>query len=127
MFPVSRTIDRYDATFDHDGLIANAGLIMIATLMSRLGLERLANKWVHTGSFVPGRKVCTLIAAMIAGATHIDHVDVLRSGATQTVLPFKVMAPSTMGTFLRYAEDAFMPSRWVWCLRRAGLGVVDSA
>ena len=101
MLPVSRTIDRFDATFDHDNLIANAGLIVIATLMSRLGLERLANKWIHTGSFAPGRKICTLIAAMVAGATHIDHVDVLRAGATQTVLPFKVMAPSTIGTFLR--------------------------
>jgi len=69
------TIDRFDATFDHDGLIANAGLIMIATLMSRLGLERLTNKWIHTGSFAPGRKICTLIAAMVAGATHIDHID----------------------------------------------------
>ena len=101
MFPVSRTIDRYETTFDHDGLIANAGLIVIATLMSRLGLERLTNRWVHTGSFLPGRKICTLIAAMVAGATHIDHVDVLRAGATQTVLPFRVMAPSTIGTFLR--------------------------
>jgi len=98
VFPVSRTIDRYDTTFDHDGLIANAGLIVIATLMSRLGLEALANRWVHTGSFAPGRKLCTLIAAMIAGATHIDHVDLLRAGATQSVLPFKVMAPSTIGT-----------------------------
>ena len=101
MFPVSRTIDRYEASFDHDGLIANAGLIVIATLMSRLGLERLANRWVHTGSFLPGRKICTLIAAMVAGATHIDHVDVLRAGATQTVLGFKVMATSTIGTVLR--------------------------
>ena len=90
MFPVSRTIDRYDTTFDHDGLTANAGLIMIATLMSRLGLERLVNTWVRTGSFAPGRKICTLVAAMIAGATHIDHVDVLRAGATQTVLPFRL-------------------------------------
>ncbi|MEO6122198.1 MAG: transposase [Ilumatobacteraceae bacterium] len=53
MLPVSRTIDRYDTTFDNDGLIANAGLIMIATLMSRLGLERLVNTWVRTGSFAP--------------------------------------------------------------------------
>ena len=73
MFPVSRTLDRYDVSFDHDGLIANAGLIMAATLMSRFGLETLANRWVRTGSFLPGRKLCTLIAAMIAGATHIDH------------------------------------------------------
>lgn len=38
---------------------------------------------------------------MLAGATHIDHVNMLRAGATQRVLPFKVMAPSTIGTFLR--------------------------
>jgi len=64
---------------------------------------------------------------MIAGATHIDHTDMLRAGATQQVLPFRVMAPSTVGTFLRYAEAAFMPSRWVWCLWLAGLGLIDSA
>ena len=108
MFPVSRTIDRYGTTFDHDGLIANAGLVVIATLMSRLGLEALANRWVHTGSFAPGRKLCTLNAAMVAGATHIDHVDVLRVGATQSVLPFKVMAPSTIGTFLRTFTFGFV-------------------
>ena len=108
MFPVSRTIDRFDTTFDHDGLIANAGLIVAATLMSRLGLESLANRWVRTGSFLPGRKICTLIAAMLAGATHIDHVDVLRSGATQSVLPFRVMAPSTIGTFLRSFTFGFV-------------------
>ncbi len=52
MFPVSRTIDRegYDTTFDHDGLIANAGLIVVATLMSRLGLERLVNTWRNLSS-----------------------------------------------------------------------------
>ena len=108
MFPVSRTIDRFDTTFDHDGLIANAGLIVAATLMSRLDLERLANTWVRTGSFLPGRKLCTLIAAMLAGATHIDHVDVLRAGATQSVLPFRVMAPSTIGTFLRTFTFGFV-------------------
>ena len=108
MLPVSRTIDRFDATFDHDNLVANAGLIIVATLMSRLGLEQLANRWVHTGSFAPGRKICSLIAAMVAGATHIDHVNMLRAGATQTVLPFRVMAPSTIGTFLRTFTFGFV-------------------
>ena len=27
MWPVSRTIDRYDTVFDHDGLVSNAGLL----------------------------------------------------------------------------------------------------
>lgn len=97
----SRTIDRLDATFDHDGLVANAGLVVAATLMARLGLEVLINERVKTGSANPGRKLLTLVAAMLAGATHIDHVDMLRAGATQRVLGFVVAAPSTVGTFLR--------------------------
>ena len=97
----SRRIDRLQATFDHDGIVANAGLLVPATLMTRLGLEALINTWVTTGSARPGRKILTIVAAMIAGGTHIDHVDMLRAGATQAVLPFRVMAPSTIGSFLR--------------------------
>jgi len=97
----SRRIDRLQTTFDHDGIVANVGLLVPATLMSRLGLEALINTWVRTGSSRPGRKILTIVAAMLAGGTHIDHVDMLRAGATQAVLPFRVMAPSTIGTFLR--------------------------
>ena len=97
----SRKVDRLEATFDHDGLVANAGLVVPATLMVRLGLEALIDTWVRTGSARPGRKILTLVAAMIAGATHIDHVNMLRAGATGRVLPFKPMAASTIGTFLR--------------------------
>ncbi|MFP5580236.1 MAG: IS1380 family transposase [Acidimicrobiia bacterium] len=92
-------------TFDDETLIADAGLIVPATLMGRLGLERMVNETVRLGGRVggalPGRKVLTLITAILAGATHIDHADRLRAGATQAVLPFRVMAPSTLGTFLR--------------------------
>jgi hypothetical protein len=43
----------------------------------------------------------TLVSAIVAGGSHIDHANVLRAGGTQRVLPFRVMAPSTLGTFLR--------------------------
>jgi hypothetical protein len=103
--PVSRGIDRIGVTFDEPSLVADAGLIVPATLMVRLGLEVLVNQMVHLGDRVggsrPGRKVLTLVAAILAGASHIDHADRLRAGATQRVLPFRVMAPSTLGTFLR--------------------------
>jgi hypothetical protein len=59
--------------------------------MARLGLEALIDTWVRTGSSRPGRKIFTLVTAMLAGATRIDHVNVLRAGATQAVLPFTVM------------------------------------
>lgn len=69
--------------------------------MGILGLDGLISRWVRTGSANPARKILTVVAAMLAGATHIDHLDILRAGATQAVLPFRVMAPSTVGTFLR--------------------------
>ena len=134
----SRRIDRLQATFDHGGIVANAGLVVSATLMVRLGLEALIDAWVKTGSSRPGRKVLTLVAAMLAGATHIDHVNVLRAGATQRVLPFKVMAPSTIGSFLSrarqiapninevIADRAYTVKRedFVRPLRRLGINVV---
>ena len=55
----------------------------------------------RVGGALPGRKVLTLVHAMTAGASHIDHANTLRSGATEQVLGHRVMAPSTLGTFLR--------------------------
>ena len=102
---VSRAIDRVQVTFDDETLVADAGLIVPATLMLRLGLEALVDEMVRlvgrVGGSWPGRKVLTLVAAILTGASHIDHADRLRAGATQAVLPFRVMAPSTLGTFLR--------------------------
>jgi Transposase DDE domain group 1 len=102
---VSRGTDRIGVTFDDPTLVADAGLIVPATLIVRLGLEALVNRKVRlldrVGGARPGRKVLTVIAAILAGGTHIDHADRLRAGATHRVLPFRVMAPSTLGTFLR--------------------------
>jgi hypothetical protein len=83
--PSSRGIDRVAVTFDEPTLVADAGLIVPATLMVRLGLEQLVNELVRLvariGGARPGRKVLTLVAAIMAGATHIDHADRLRAGA----------------------------------------------
>ena len=102
---VSQTLDRVDVTFDDDNLVANAGLLLPATLTERLGLESLINTTVdlsgRTGGALPGRKVLTLMNTMLAGGCHIDHADMLRAGATGSVVSHRVMAPSTLGTFLR--------------------------
>ena len=105
MSGVSRAIDGVEVTFDDPNLVANAGLLVVATLASRLGLEALINRTVRlvdrVGGSRPGRKVLTVVHTIVAGGSHIDHADMLRAGATQAVLPFRVMAPSTLGTFLR--------------------------
>ena len=53
------------------------------------------------GAALPGRKVMTLVHGMIAGADSIDEMNVLRAGSTGLILGHRVMAPSTLGTFLR--------------------------
>ena len=105
MSGVSHNIDRYGVVFDDEGLVADAGLLVAGTLMDRLGLEELVDRVVRLGGRVggarPGRKVLSLVSSMLVGGSHIDHVDLLRAGSTGRVLPFRVMAPSTVGTFLR--------------------------
>jgi hypothetical protein len=102
---VNHGIDRVGVTFDEDHLVADAGLVLVATLVGRLGLERLINSVVRltgrVGGARPGRKVLTIVHAMAAGAGCIDDADRLRAGSTSQVLGHRVMAPSTIGTFLR--------------------------
>ena len=105
MSRVSQSVDRVRVTFDDDNLVANAGLLLPATLVDRLDLETLINDTVRldgrVGGASPGRKVLTLMNTMLAGGSHIDHADMLRAGASESVVSHRVMAPSTLGTFLR--------------------------
>ena len=100
-----QNIDRVGVVFDDESLVADAGLLAAGTLVDRLGLEELVDRVVRLGGRVgganAGRKILTVVASMLAGASHIDHVDRLRAGSTGRVLGFRVMAPSTVGTFLR--------------------------
>ena len=91
---------RLSVAFDDDHSVANAGLALVGLLSERLGLHQLAEETISIPPF-PGRRVATLVHAMVAGASCIDDADVLRSGATSSVLSHRVMAPSTLGTFLR--------------------------
>ena len=97
--------DSVAVEFDDERLIANAGLLLTATLGERLGLERLVDETVdlgeRPGAAHPGRKVLSLVHAIAAGADSIDDTDVLRSGGSGSVLGHRAMAPSTLGTFLR--------------------------
>jgi hypothetical protein len=91
--------------FDDDHAVANAGLLLPATLAQRLGIEQVVDQQVdlggRPGAHRPGRKLLTLVHAILAGADCIDDADVLRIGSTAEVLGHQVMAPSTIGTFLR--------------------------
>ena len=98
--------DRIRIAFDDHRLVANAGLILPATLALRLGLPQLLRKHLDLGG-APGRantgdKMMTLVASAMAGGDCIDDADALRAGETAGVLDCMVIkASSTLGTFLR--------------------------
>ena len=97
--------DRIQITFDDRRLVANAGLLLPATLARHLGLPELVRQRLDLGD-APGRantsdKMMTLVASALAGGNCIDDADVLRTGGTACTLGGTVKAPSTLGTFLR--------------------------
>ena len=98
-------LDQVEIAFDDPRAVAHAGLLLPATLAERLGIEQATDQLVdlggRPGAARPGRKLLTLVHAMVAGADCIDDLELLRSGSTASVLGHQVMAPSTVGTFLR--------------------------
>ena len=97
--------DRIRVSFDDHRLVANAGLLLPATLAHHLGLRELVDHHLDLG-VAPGRantgdKILTLVASALAGGDCIDDADALRAGGTARILGGTIKAPSTLGTFLR--------------------------
>ena len=118
--PPQNNPDRIRILFDDHRLVANAGLLLPATLARHLGLRELVDHHLDLGG-APGRantgdKMLTLVASALAGGDCIDDADALRAGGTVGVLGCVVKAPSTLGTFLRPQKIA--PPGGTRCQRR---------
>jgi hypothetical protein len=92
--------------FDDERVVSDAGVMLVAALAERLGIEALAQDGVRlrrdrAGAANAGRKVMALVYAMVLGADSIEDCDVLRAGRTGRLLGGWIPAPSTLGTFLR--------------------------
>ena len=139
MRSVAGGIDGLGAVFDDGSLVADAGLLLAGTVMSRLGLEALIDDTVRPGGSAgsgAGRKVLSLVASVLVGGCCIDDVQRLRSGSAAAVLPFAPLAPSTAGDVFEVVHvRACAPARQsgragtcagVVCGRRAGRGGDDA-
>ena len=99
-------LDGVRVEFDDERVVSSAGVVLVATLAARLGIEALAGGLVglrrdRPGAANAGRKVMALLFAMVLGADSIDDCDLLRAGRTRRLLGGWLPAPSTLGTFLR--------------------------
>jgi hypothetical protein len=90
-------LDSVRVAFNEERLVSDAGLLTIEELVNE-------SVWLDPrapGACLPGRKVMSLVHGMLSGADSIDDMNVLRAGSTGLILGHRVMAPSTLGTFLR--------------------------
>ena len=99
-------LEAVGVVFDDERVVSDAGVMLVATLAARLGVEALVGRFVclrrdRPGAANAGRKVMALIFAMVLGADCIDDCDLLRAGRTRRLLGGWLPAPSTLGTFLR--------------------------
>jgi hypothetical protein len=98
-------LDRLALAFDDERAVANAGLVLASTLAGQLGIEQVVDETLdlggRAGAARPGRKLLTLVCSALVDGDSIEDADVLRCGETERVLGHWVMAPSTLGTFLR--------------------------
>src|SRR5664280_2604472 len=101
----SHSPSRLSVAFSDRHAVADAGLILPATLAEKLGLRDLIDTHVRlgpaSGAANAGVKALTLIYSALAGGDCIEDVALLRSGSTAAVLGGEVRAPSTLGTYLR--------------------------
>jgi hypothetical protein len=92
-------------TFDDDPAVADAGLVLTATLAEGLLLRELLDTHVDLGDMPgaanAGDKAMTLISSALASGQWIDDAQRLRAGASGQILGHRIAAPSTPGTFLR--------------------------
>jgi hypothetical protein len=99
-------LDGVRVEFDDERVVSDAGVMLVATVCQRLGIEALAARLVRLRRDRPGaanarRKVMALLFAMVLGADSIDDTGVLGAGRTPRLLGGWLPAPSTLGTFLR--------------------------
>jgi hypothetical protein len=99
-------LDGLQVRFDDERAVSDAGVMLVATVAARLGIEAVAGRLVRLrrdrpGAANAGRKVMALLFAMVLGADSIDDCEVLRAGRTRRLLGGWLPAPSTLGTFLR--------------------------
>jgi hypothetical protein len=99
-------LDGVQVEFDDERVVCDSGVMLVATLAQRLGVEALVGRLVRLrrdrpGAANAGRKVMAVLFAMVLGADSIDDCGVLRAGRTGRLLGGWIPAPSTLGTFLR--------------------------
>lgn len=91
-------------SFDHPGLVSDAGLVPLMRLAHDAGLGWLADKHIRLGGSVgsnAGAKIGSIVAGMATGASTIDGLARIGHGGMPRLFT-GTRAPSTLGSFLRW-------------------------
>ena len=95
--------------FNDTIIVHYAGLQPISEMLEWLDLQNLTDQLVertkNPATANPGSKLLTAVASMLAGGTHIDHVNLLHAGGTGRVTDFRMKAGNTIGEWLRQQTE----------------------
>jgi len=96
-------LDGIEIAFDDGALVADAGLVLPATLCERLGAQavledRVRHPQARRGG---GARALSVVFGMLAGADCIEDIDRLRAGASGAVVGITPRAATTVGNWLR--------------------------
>lgn len=96
-------LDGIEIAFDDEALVADAGLVLPATLCDRLGAREVLERRVRRPKDRrgAGARALSVVFAMLAGADCIDDTERLRAGSTGAVLGLEPRAATTVGSWLR--------------------------
>ena len=100
----SHTRGAIRVSFDHPGVVSDAGLVPLMRLAHDAGLGWLADKHIRLGGSLgsnAGAKIGSIVAGMAMGASTIDGLARIRHGGMSRLFA-GMRAPSTLGSFLRY-------------------------
>ena len=118
-------LDRLEAVFDDERVVANAGVLLPATLAERLGVEALVDATVllaeRSAGSRAGAKVLSLVHAMLLGADSIDDCEVLRSARRVACSHTACSRRRRLGRSCAASRSGMYASSTVCSLRRSAV------
>lgn len=116
--------DAVQVEFDDERVVSDAGVIFVATLAQRLGVEALAQQLVRLRRDRPaaanaGRKVMAVVFAMVLGADSIDDTARAAGGPHATAAGGLAAGVIDAGDVAARVHDSGMSASSMRCWARA--------
>ena len=110
----SHSLDRLDAAFDDEHLVADGGLLLPATLAHHLGLKDLVEAHLDLGRAHVGDKLLTLVLSALAGGHAHAAARDLRGAVAYAIRAARAAAPESEREAAGRVECQWQRAEGLW-------------